>query len=133
MIRLSIGHSCPSGYDNNREIMFKFFKVKSLFSTCFYSVNRFTGIWSFYTQIFPHEKSECYSLNHVHIFVTPWTIAWQAALSMEFCSQEYWSGLPLPSPSNLPNPGIKPRSPTLQADSLLTEPPGKPIFQHTPP
>ena len=44
-----------------------------------------------------------------------------------FSRKEYWSGLPFPSPGDLPNPGIKPRSPTLQADSLLTEPPGKPI------
>ena len=45
--------------------------------------------------------------------------------SMEFSRQEYWSGLPFPSPGNLPNPGIKPRSPALQADSLLAEPQGK--------
>ena len=50
----------------------------------------------------------------------PWTIQ-----SMEFSRQEYWSGLPFPSPGNLPNPGIKPRSPALQADSLLAEPQGK--------
>ena len=49
-------------------------------------------------------------------------IAHQAHLSMEFFRQEYWSGLPFPSPGDLPNPGIKPRSPALQADSLLTEP-----------
>ena len=47
-------------------------------------------------------------------------------LSMEFSKQEYWSGLPLPSPGDLPNPGIEPRSPALQADSLPSEPPGKP-------
>ena len=45
---------------------------------------------------------------------------------MEFSRPEYWSGLPFPSPGDLPNPGIEPRSPTLQADSLPTEPPGKP-------
>ena len=53
--------------------------------------------------------------------VTPWTLARQAPLSMGFSRQEYWSGLPLPSPGDLPDPGIKPRCPTLQADSLLTE------------
>ena len=53
--------------------------------------------------------------------VTPWTIALQVPLSMGFSRQEYWSGLPFPSPENLPNIGIEPRSPTLQADSLLTE------------
>ena len=52
---------------------------------------------------------------------TRWTVACQASLSMGFSRQEYWSGLPFPSPGDLPNPGIKPRSPALQADSLLTE------------
>ena len=60
------------------------------------------------------------------LFETPWTVANQAPLSMEFSSPEYWSGLPLPSPGDLPNPGIEPRSPILQADALLSEPPGKP-------
>ena len=58
--------------------------------------------------------------------VTPWTAARQAPLSMGFSRQEYWSGLPCPSPGDLPNPGIKPRSHALQADSLPSEPPGKP-------
>ena len=58
--------------------------------------------------------------------VTPWTVACQAPPSMGFSRQEYWSGLPFPSPGDLPNPGIKPRSPALQADSLPSEPPGKP-------
>ena len=53
--------------------------------------------------------------------MTPWTVAHQAPLSMEFSRQEYWSGLPFPSPKDLPDPGIKPRSPTLQADSSLYE------------
>ena len=57
--------------------------------------------------------------------VIPWTIASQAPLSMGFSKQEYWSGLPFPSPGDLPDPGIKPRFPALQADSLLSEPPGK--------
>ena len=56
--------------------------------------------------------------------VTPWTVAGQAPLSMEFSRQEYWSGLPLPSPGDLPDPGIKPGSPVLQEDSLLSEPSG---------
>ena len=66
------------------------------------------------------------SLSHVQIFATPWTIAHQAPLSMEFSRQEHWSGLPLPSPGDLPDLGIEPGSPTLQADSLSSEPPGKP-------
>ena len=50
-----------------------------------------------------------------------WAVACQAPLSMGFSRQQYWSGLPFPSPGDLPNPGIKPRSPALQADSLPTE------------
>ena len=53
--------------------------------------------------------------------VTLWTIACQAPLSMGFSRQEYWSGLPFPSPGDLSHPGIEPRSPALQADSMLTE------------
>ena len=59
---------------------------------------------------------------------TPWTVACQALLSMEFSMQEYWSGLPFLSPGDLPNPGIKLKSPALQADSLPLQPPGKPLF-----
>ena len=55
-------------------------------------------------------------------------MALQAPLSMGFSRQEYWSGLPFPTPDDLPNPGIKPRSPALQADSLLSGPPGKPQY-----
>ena len=57
--------------------------------------------------------------------MTPWTVACQVPLSMGFSRQEYWSGLPFPSPGDLLDPGIEPGSPTLQADSLLSEPPGK--------
>ena len=55
----------------------------------------------------------------------PWTVSCLAPLSVGFSRQEYWSGLPFPSPGDLPNPGIKPGSPALQADSLPTEPLGK--------
>ena len=65
-------------------------------------------------------------LSHVRIFAAPWTAAYQAPLSMGFSRQGYWSGLPLPSPGDLPDPGVEPRSPTLQADALTSEPPGKP-------
>ena len=54
-----------------------------------------------------------HSLSHVRLFATPWTVAQQAPLSMEFPRQEYWSGLPFPSPGNLPDPGIEPASPAL--------------------
>ena len=62
--------------------------------------------------------------------MTPWTVAHQAPPSMEFSRQEYWSGLPFPSPGDLPNPGIEPRSPALWADTLPSEPPGNPL-EHT--
>ena len=61
------------------------------------------------------------------VFATPWTVGYQAPQSMEFSRQEYWSGLPFPSPGDLPNPRIEPRSPALWADSLPSEPPGKPL------
>ena len=67
------------------------------------------------------------SLSHVRPCVTPWTVALQTPLCMGFSRQEYWSGLPFPSPGDLPNPGIEPGSPTLQADSLPNEPLGKQI------
>ena len=59
--------------------------------------------------------------------MTPWTVAHQAPPSMEFSRPEYRSGLPCPPPGDLPVPGIEPMSPALQADSLLSEPPGKPL------
>ena len=65
-------------------------------------------------------------LSPVRLFVTPWTVAYQAPPSMGFSRQEYWSGLPFPSPGDLPNPGIELGSPTLQADSLVNELSGKP-------
>ena len=73
--------------------------------------------------------SKCQSLSRARLFVTPQTAAHQAPLSMRFSRQEYWSGLPFPSPGDISNPGIKPGSPALQADSLLTELQGKPILQ----
>ena len=65
-------------------------------------------------------------LSCVRLFATPWTVAYQVPLSMGFSRQECWSGLPFPSPGDLPDPGIEPGSPALQADALLSEPPGKP-------
>ena len=65
------------------------------------------------------------SLSHVRLFATPWTIAYQAPPSMGFPRHEYWSGLPVPSPWDLPNPGIELRSPTLQSDALPSKPPEK--------
>ena len=67
------------------------------------------------------------SLSCVWLFATPWTVTHQAPLSMEFSRQEYWSGLPFPSPGYLPNPGIEPGSPALQANSVPSESLGKPL------
>ena len=77
-----------------------------------YSKSRY---WSVYT------KWKCQSI--VWLFATPWSVAHEATLSM---GQEYWSGFPFPSPGDLPDPGIQPRSPALEADSLLSETPEKP-------
>ena len=60
-------------------------------------------------------------LSGVRLFATPWTVALQASLPMESSRQKYWSGLPCPPPGDLPDPGIKPGSPALQADSLPSE------------
>ena len=65
------------------------------------------------------------SISRVRPFETLWTVPHQASPSMGFSRQEYQSGLPFPSPEDLPNPGIEPRSPALQADALPSEPPGK--------
>ena len=65
------------------------------------------------------------SLSHVQLSATPWTVAYQAPPFMGFSRQEYWSGSPFLSPGDLPDPGIEPRSPALEADTLTSEPPGK--------
>ena len=67
------------------------------------------------------------SLSRVWLFVTPWTVAYQVPPSMEFSRQGYWSGLPFPSPEDLPDPEIEPRSSTLQEEALPSEPLGKPL------
>ena len=69
----------------------------------------------------------------VRLFVTPWIVARQAPLSKGFSRQEYWSGLPFPPPSDLPDPGIKtmsPASPALAGGFFTTETPGKPTYIH---
>ena len=90
-------------------ILFSYCKLRSVSSWCFEScrlicvcAQSLTGVW---------------------LFATPWTVAHQAPLSMGFQRQEYRSGLPFLSPGDLLNPGIKPRSPALQADALLSESP----------
>ena len=65
-------------------------------------------------------------LSHAWLFATPWTVAYQTPQSVKYSRQEYWSVLPFPSPGYLPNPGMEPGSPALQADALPSAPPGKP-------
>ena len=71
-----------------------------------------------------HLKVKVKLLSRVRLFATPWTVAYQAPLSMAFSRQEYWSGLPFPSPGDLPDPGIEPWSPAFQEDTLISEPRG---------
>ena len=71
-------------------------------------------------------------LSRVQLFATPWTVACQAPPSMGFSRQECWSGLPFPSPGDLPDPGIEPGSPALQAVALPSEPPEKSGGSETP-
>ena len=73
---------------------------------------------------FHFEREKVKSLSRVRLFETPWTVAYQAPPSMGFSRQEYWSGLPFPSPGDLPDPGIEPGSSALEADALPSEPPG---------
>ena len=72
-------------------------------------------------------KVKVKSLSRVRLFATPWTVAYWAPPSMGFSGQGDWSGLPFPSPGDLPNLGIEPRSPALQADTLPSEPLGRPL------
>ena len=71
----------------------------------------------------PHGHRKVKWPSRVWLFATPWTVAYHSSPSMGFSRQEYWSVLPFPSPGDLPHPGIEPRSPALQADALLSEPP----------
>ena len=87
-------------------------KVRSLGWSSLHDIQRFTSLWKCYAWVLS-------LFSCVWLFVTLWTVAPQTPLSMGFSRQEYWSGLPCPPPGHLPSPGIKPRSPALQADSLL--------------
>ena len=79
------------------------------------------------TAILFHQFSSVQLLSRVRLFATPWATARQAPLSMGFSRQEYRSGLPFASPGDLPELGIEPQSPALQVDSLLSNPPKKPM------
>ena len=92
---------------------------------------RALGIWCdehIFESVYLRMKwSEVKSLNRVRLFVTLGTVAYQAPPSMGFSRQEYWSGLPFPSPGDLPDPGIEPGFPALETDASTSEPPGKPL------
>ena len=75
-----------------------------------------------------HRMLTAQLLSHVRLYATPWNVAHQAPLSMEFSRQEYWSGLPFPSPGDLLPPGIEPASPALAGRFFTTEPPEKPLL-----
>ena len=111
---LKLGKSAPSNIALNRDrgVRASFMNIHHLF-----------GVLSLVIYV-------CVSRSVMSNSATPWTVVCQAPLSMEFFRQEYWSGLPFPSPGNLPDPEIEPGSPALQADSLRSEPPGKPEENH---
>ena len=78
--------------------------------------------FSIFQLLAPWQVPKCRCTSRVQLFSNPWTVAHQAPLSMGFSGQEYWNGLPFPSPGVLSHQGIKPGSPSLQADSFLSEP-----------
>ena len=85
----------------------------------------------FASRIYYRNGRKVKSLSRVRLFATPWTVAYQALLSKGFSRQEYWSGLPFPSPGDLLYPGIEPRFPALEADALTSEPQGKRLRSNT--
>ena len=101
----------------------KFFLYFRKSSTIFFSNVHYFLDTLFFSLFFRSCCAELFS--RVWLFVIPWTAARHASLSVGLSGQEYWSGLPHPPAGDLPNPGIEPRSPTLKADSLPSEPPGK--------
>ena len=105
----------------------------TLLSECPATFNRAsTGFFFKHSAYFPSETFLIFSVLLktfsviIQLFAIPWTVTHQAPLSIGFPKQEYWSGLPFPSPRDLSNPGIKSRSPALQANSSPSELPGKP-------
>ena len=95
----------------------------------------YIGVFNSFIYIAPNQTSPKCSLKVKvkplsRVFATQWTVVHQAPPFLGFSRQKYWSGLPFPSPGDLPDPGIKPRSPALQADALPSEPPGKTLNVH---
>ena len=101
------------------------FEILILIPLYIFSEERLLGNMVVLLLFFERRKKKVKSLSRVQLFRTPWAVAHQAPLSMRFSRQEYWSGWPFPSSGYLPDPGIEPVSPTLQADALPSEPPGK--------
>ena len=94
-------------------------ELRCAFTSCFANMYMSPNFFFFF--------SKCQLLSHVQLFVTTRTVAHQAPpLSVGFRRQDYWSGLPFPSPEGLPNPGMEPESPALAGGFFTTEPPGKP-------
>ena len=94
------------------KLAYKIQKLASAFLISLYSVKKKNGLDVMYNML--DWKCVCVSCSVVSDSATPWTVAFQAPLSMEFSRQRYWSGLPFPSPGNLPNLGIEPGSPAFQ-------------------
>ena len=127
----SITTNKDSGGDGIPVELFQILKddaMKVLHSICqqLWKIEQWPQDWKRSVFIPIPKKVKMKPLSHVRLFVTPWTVAHQAPQSMEFSRQEYRSGLPFPSPGDLPNPGIEPGSPALHPDALPSEPPGKP-------
>ena len=123
-----------------RQVYFQFFKESPHCSPCSLStvlhylflifnyesaITHLQETWKIQNKV-TYSSTTCQSLICVQLFGISWTVACQAPSSMEFSRQQYWSGLPFPSPGDFPNPRIEPRSPALQADSLPPEPLEKP-------
>ena len=133
------GFSCSAAYgiflDQGSNLCFLHWQEDSVLLSHQGSPLSWILIWEEKREMFEVVTEKYYKcflcvLSQVRLFVTPWTIARQAPLSMEFSRQEYWSGLPFPPPGDLPNPGIKPRSfasPALASRFFTTELPGKPV------
>ena len=133
-VTISLGNSCSHGYER------KFISQhRSSTRHAWYTLLLFMwtlalllpfyrwGNWgSKFRQNLAKKEKVNVLLSHVQLFGTPWTVACQAPLSMGFSGQDYWSGLPSPSPGDLPDPGNAPGSLALQANSLPSDPSGKP-------
>ena len=121
--------SFKSFWNGGRKRNSKYFleKVPQPLNSCVSLENTFYTLIEYLCSLFMLLLFSC-STKCVWVFATPWTVTCQAPLSMGFSRQEYWSGLPCPSPGDLPDPGIKPGSPTLQADSLHLSHQGSPHY-----